>query len=242
MMRRTNENLAAMHLVRFSGGAPQFMVAPKKYVRHMPMNPSFGAKHDGVTPEFGKGYTAIDIPFLNRFRHNTLPLGCGWGKWAGKNPVGKQIHYLEVNQFLKCRPFIFGPEGIVHTLCIGFICVLTVVHLLRYVYAHPDLTMYNFVLWPTKPLVHFSRMDQKHPMDKPAFRLFQRPIEYGVYDEYRDMIRLGYVANDPWLVYIKSIGKEKSLLIRPGEGDAPNLWPPHKDWEKTLDENPAHKA
>lgn len=226
MLRRTLQCNLAKTQCKFTGGAPAFIVQPKKYVRHMPYNPWFGAKHDGFSSGYCQGFTAIDIPHLYRFRHNVLPIARPLGRFS-HNPMGKNVHYLEVNVFDKFSTQIFNEESLPHTTLATIIFTIITLHLCRYLYAHPDVTWYNLVLWPTKPHVEMYRWNDMPTFDQPVFRFFQRPCEFYAYDTWREMVSLGVCANDPWVDYVKSIGREKDLYFRPDEKHV-GLFPPPK--------------
>jgi hypothetical protein len=74
------------------------------------------------------------------------------------------------------------------------------------------MTLYNVAMYPTKKHIQQGRYNDYHPMDKPVFRWTQRNSEFYSYDIYREMIDMGVIANDPFVLHMQSIGKGKDLL------------------------------
>eukprot|EP00758_Cryptobia_borreli_P004341 Tbor_TRINITY_DN4319_c0_g1::TRINITY_DN4319_c0_g1_i1::g.7768::m.7768 len=206
------------------GGAVANLIEQPYYLKPVPGNPFIGAVHDGTSTGFEKGYSFKPMNWLYRFRHNSLPIGIPRG-FYGPNPMGKHVHWLEVSTIEKVRIQMFSEEAIGPTWLSFAVVLFTVYHSFRYLYGHPDLTMYNLVMWTTKPLVTFSRTAEKHRIDQPVFRYIQRCPEIYMRDDIRDLYRLGYAANDPFLERVKAAGREDELYLKPNEytRSKPNL-------------------
>lgn len=121
----------------------------------------------------------------------------------------------------------------------SIICTISTIYAGWYMYRlfflHPDVTLYNLGLWFTKPWVQQMRFNKKIELDQPVYRWVHRSPEYLMTDPMREMYKLGIIANDPYLEYLKSIGREKELELYPhqrknGKGDLLPLNIEHKQY------------
>lgn len=215
-----------------SGGVARYnAVEHPYYLKEVSMNPYIGTVHDGISTGFGQGFSAKHIPFLYRFRHNIIPQGMGAGFFA-RNIAGKHVHWLEVSTIEKLRIRIVGDEAFPPMVVTAIVIAFTTYHLFRYVAYHPDLTMFNLAVFTSKPWVIQIRHAHKHPLDKKVFKFVQRvPSEfYNMDDPIYSIYKNGYAANDPWLEFVKGIGKEDELQVHAsdrgwGEGSRGRLLP-----------------
>ena len=83
------------------------------------------------------------------------------------------------------------------------------------------------VMFPSKPLVEQGRWNKQITYEDPIFRYFQGPSEFYGYINYRDMIKVGAIANDPWLEHCKKNGLGDKLKLYPEEFIG-RVWPPEK--------------
>jgi hypothetical protein len=218
--------------MKMSGGMARFnVVEHANLVKPVSHNPYIGTVHDGVTTGYNEGFSSKAMPFLYRFRHNILPQGMATGFFS-RNPSGKHIHWLEVSTIEKMRVRAFTDEAFPPLFVSALVLAFTAYHVYRYIVYHPDLTLYNLGVWTSKPWITQMRFAKKHPLDKPVFKFIQRvPSDYyGVEDPVKFMYRNGVCANDPWLDFVKSKGKENELYIKGsgkgwGTGGAGNLLP-----------------
>merc|ERR1712146_138590 len=104
-------------------------------------------------------------------------------------------------------------EAAPHVLSSVIVIAFASWQILRYLFFHPELTVYMLAMYPTKSWLTQHRYNERHPMDKPVFRWFQRVPEFYFYDNYRDFIKMGILANDPYVEYMKSIGRERDLTL-----------------------------
>jgi hypothetical protein len=213
LSRFCSDSLEMKHNHKIGGHRPFFAVEQPYFLKHSPGNPFLGAVYDGTSTEYGKGFALKPIHWLYRFRYNTSPRGSV--PLNLKNPGGKNVHWLEVSNVKKFAVQIFSDEGLPHTFLATCLFTLVAWQLLRYAFMHPDLTLNNMAFYTTKPHVAQLRSNDLHPMDKPAFKWFQRTSEFYAYDTYRDFIEMGIIANDPYVEFIKSVGREKDLVAKP---------------------------
>lgn len=200
------------HNHKIGGHRPFFVVEQPYYLKHSPMNPFLGAVYDNVSVGQLKGYSLKPIHWLYRFRYNTAPRGSV--PLGLQNPGGKNVHWLEVSNVKKFAIQIFSEECLPHTFLAACVASLVLWNFSRYIWSHPDLTLYNIAAPSWKPNTMQLRSNELLPMDKPVFRLFQRVSEFYAYDSYRDLIEMGVIANDPYIEYMKSIGREGDLTIQ----------------------------
>jgi len=200
----------SFQIQRISGGKPCWFTKQPYFLKFSPLHPTFGAVHDGTTTEYGKGYIVKPMSWLYRFRYNSLPRGIT--PIYLRNPGGKTVHWLEVSHIKKAMEVGFSGEFRPHLITACLIIAFTIWHCGRYLFFHPELTMYMLAVYPTKVWITQHRYNEKHPLDKPVFRFGQRAPEFYYYDSYRDLIKMGVLANDPYSDYMKSIGKEKELV------------------------------
>jgi len=200
----------AQHGLRI-GMAPIFNVKQPYFVKHSPINPFLGSVHDGISTEYLQGYSVKPMHWLYRFRWNVSPYG-GTTLYL-RNPGGKVLHWLEVSIPKKLAAEAFSNEFRPHLMTAIFVVVFTTWQLARYAFFHPELSFYGITVYPTKNWITQYRFNERHPMDKPVFRYFQRCPEFYSYDAYRDLIKMGVIANDPYVAYMQKIGKEKDLIL-----------------------------
>lgn len=215
---------------KMSGGLARVHACDHPYfLQTVSMNPYVGTVHDGVSTNYGEGFSSKPIPFLYRFRFNILPQGQTTGFYC-RNPQGKFVHWLEVSTIEKVRIRAVSEEALPIIWLMTLTVLFTAYHLGRLAFFHPDLTLYNLAIFTTKPWVTQMRFSKAHPMDQPIFRYVTRVPELGMEDPIRDMYAIGVIANDPYQHFLKSIGKEHELLVKPetrgwGEGSAGKLLP-----------------
>lgn len=190
------------------------------YLRAMPGNPFIGAVHDGHTEGYMKGFSVKPIHWLYRFRHNSQPIGIPTG-FYNRNPGGKQVHWLEVSTIEKVRVQIVGEEFWAPGFIIVCSCAFILTQFVRYMANHPDLSLYNLVLWTSKPFVLMARTGEKYAIDQPIFKYVQRPAEFYAEDPIRHLYRLGVAANDPFVEAMRAAGRESEL------------WMSHKEYTST---------
>jgi len=203
------------HLHKCMGYAKVFAVNQPYYLKNAPGNPWFGAVHDGVSTEAGAGFSVKPIQWLYRFRWNSQRRGAG--PFYLRNPGGKMPHWLEVTQWNKLSPHLWNTETFPHTALSIFCSCLVIWNLTRYVFFHPDLTIYNIIYFSMRHYVNVLRNMQIPNLDTPVFRWVQQPSEFYGYNPHREMIKLGVCANDPYLEYMKAIGKADLLTKMPEE-------------------------
>jgi hypothetical protein len=190
---------------------PIFAVPQPYYLKHVPMNPYFGCQHDGITSEWQKGFSVKPIHWIYRFRHNTTPLGCP--PLYLRNPPGKDVHWLEVSIFDKFKIQCYNSEAWPHTVtAMASICIVAW-QFSWSLWAHPELSLINIVLAPMKHVIMRERFNEQVPLDKPVFRWFQRAPEFYAYDTYRELIDMKIIANDPYIDWAKSVGRERELTL-----------------------------
>jgi len=201
----------SFQIQRTCGGKACWFTKQPYHLKFSPLHPSFGAVHDGTTTEYGKGFTPKPMHWLYRFRYNTQPRGIT--PMNLRNPGGKQVHWLETSNVKKAVVVALSGEFRPHLISAILVITFTAWHISRYLFFHPELTCYMLAVYPTKVWITQHRYNERHPMDKPVFRFFQRAPEFYYYDSYRDLIKMGVIANDPYIHYMKSIGKEKQLTL-----------------------------
>lgn len=196
---------------KISGHTPIFYTPQPYFLRHSSSNPYFGSVHDGVTTDFMKGFSVKPMHWLYRFRYNTNSRGAP--PMYLRNPLGKDLHWLEVSIVEKFRLSLSNWE------CWPHLCTATVVSLITlwqgywYLYLHPELSLFNIAIGQSKNYVQRERYNQKIPLDQPVFRWFQRCPEFYGYDGYRELIRMGVIANDPYIEFVKKNGRERELTL-----------------------------
>ena len=201
----------AQWINRISGAQPIYFAKQPYYLKHMPGNPSFGLVHDGTTTKYGQGFTVKKMSWLYRFRYNVSHRGAT--PLNLRNPGGKWQHWLEVSAVKKGIAGITNHEAQPHVICAIIVSAFASWQILRYLMFHPELSVYFLAMYPTKIWLTQHRYNEVHPMDKPVFRWFQRAPEFYFYDSYRDFIKMGILANDPYVDYMKSIGRERDLTL-----------------------------
>ena len=196
---------------KICGHTPVFYVPQPYFLKHSPLNPFFGAVHDGVSTGWLQGYSVKPIHWLYRFRHNlnyraAPPLYL-------RNPLGKDIHWLEVSIPEKFRLQVTSAEAWPHMVAASLCISLVIYQAWNYIGYHPELSMFNLVVGATKKHVKRERFNDKIEMDEPVFRWFQRVPEFYAFDSYRELIKLGVIANDPWIEFVKKHGRERELTL-----------------------------
>jgi hypothetical protein len=200
----------ATQKIAFGGSARHHLVEQPYYLKPIPHNPYLGAVHDGTTQGYNEGFSHKNIAFLYRFRHN-LFAGLQTGFFS-RNPSGKHVHWLEVSTIEKMRVRAFSEDAFPPMFLSTIVIAFTIYQILHYMYAHPDITLYNLGVWTSKPWITQMRFANAHPMDKPIFRYIQRAPEfYGIEDPYREVVRRGLAANDPFINAVKKLGLESEV-------------------------------
>lgn len=216
MLQRTQPAYGIRAWQKCFGGARVFQIDPPYYLKHSPGNPWLGLKHDNLNVEYGRGFHFKPIHWIYRFRWNSQHRGAG--TLGVRNPGGKTPHWLEVSQWMKLKPHLINYEALPHSILLGLCVSLVTWNLFRYVFFHPDLTIYNVIFFTMRQYVNVLRNQEIATMDQPVFRWFQTMPEFYGYNPIREMMEMGLHANDPYLEYMKSIGREKELFIRPPFG------------------------
>lgn len=202
-------------------------------VKPVSFNPYLGAVHDGVSTGYLQGYAARSIHWLYRFRHNLLPQGMATGFFS-RNPYGRYVHWLEVSTIEKMRLQMQTMESMPCSIVTAIVLVYTIWFSYRLAYLHPDITLYNLGLWPTKPWVQQQRFNKKIDIDQPVYRWVHRVPEFMSVDPIRELYKLEVAANDPYLEYVRGMGREKELTLYSqertgGKGDLLPLNIRHED-------------
>ena len=226
------------HNTLIGGGRPVFYAAQPYFLKHAPQNPAFGTVHDGVSTEFCAGFSAKPIHWLYRFRHNTAPY-CATPLNL-RNRGDKVAHWLEITQFKKVAAQLSCSEAYPHMFTAIAIVMITIWHCGRYLLYHPELTLYNVAMYPTKSHIEQTRYNERHPMDKPVFRWVQRCPEFYSYDSYRELIDMEVIANDPFIEHMKALGKGDQLTAYPEEGYNNNVKHLKKEYRYSHGYNAAH--
>ncbi|KPA85427.1 putative mitochondrial P27 protein, putative (P27) [Leptomonas pyrrhocoris] len=179
-------------------------------------NPFLGAVHDGTSTGYMQGYAAKPIHWLYRFRHNLLPQGMATGFFS-RNPYGRYVHWLEVSTIEKIRLQLQTMESMPCSVVTSIVVMYTLWFSYRLTFLHPDITLYNLGLWPTKPWVQQQRFNKKIELDQPVYRWVHRVPEFMAVDPARELYKLNVQANDPYLEYVRGMGREKELTLYPSE-------------------------
>ncbi|KAK7200971.1 P27 protein [Novymonas esmeraldas] len=225
---------------KMSGGVARASIVDHGvFLKPMSGNPYFGAVHDGVSTHYLQGYSAKPIHWLYRFRYNLLPSGMSGGFFS-RNPYGRYVHWLEVSTIEKIRMQLQTLESVPCTVVTMIVLAYTMWFSYRLSVLHPDITLYNLGLWPTKPWVQQQRFNKKIELDQPVYRWLHRVPEYSIGDPIRDMYKLEIMANDPYLEHVRSMGREKELTLYPHErtGGAGHLRPLNLHHEDHIGHNP----
>lgn len=196
---------------KIGGHAPVFYTPQPYFLKHQPLNPYLGSQHDGVTADFLKGYSVKPMHWLYRFRYNTNSRAAP--PMYLRNPLGKDIHWLEVSIIEKFRLQLVNWEAWPHVCAAVVIIGIVAWQFYWYMYCHPELSLYNIAIGQTKNYVKRERYNDKIEIDQPVFRWFQRCPEFYGYDSYRELIKLGVIANDPYIEFVKSHGRERELTL-----------------------------
>lgn len=215
------------------GAARQSVVEHANYMKPMSHNPYLCAVHDGSSTGYMQGYTARPVNWLYRFRYNLLPQGFATGFFS-RNPYGRYVHWLEVSSIEKMRMQSLTIESMPCSIVSGIVILFTLWFCYRLAFLHPDITLYNIGLWPTKPWVQQQRFNKKKELDQPVYRWTHRAPEYFITDPMRELYKLDVGANDPYYEYVKGMGREKELLLyanerKGGQGELLPLNLTHED-------------
>ncbi|KAG5474668.1 hypothetical protein GH5_03966 [Leishmania sp. Ghana 2012 LV757] len=198
---------------RLSGGiARANLVDHGAFLKPMSLNPCLGAVHDGVSTGYYQGFSAKPIHWLYRFRYNLLPQGMSGGFFS-RNPYGRFVHWLEVSTIEKIRLQLMTVESMPVSVMTGIVVIYTVWFSYRLTFLHPDITLYNLGLWSTKPWVQQQRFNKKVDIDQPVYRWVHRAPEFLMNDPIRETYKLKIAANDPYLEYLRGIGREEELTL-----------------------------
>jgi hypothetical protein len=196
-------------------------------------NPFLGAVHDGTSTGYMQGFAAKPIHWLYRFRHNLLPQGMSGGFFS-RNPYGRYVHWLEVSTIEKMRMQLQTMESMPCSIVTTIVVIYTLWFSYRLTFLHPDITLYNLGLWPTKPWVQQQRFNKKIDIDQPVYRWVHRVPEFMAADPIRELYKLDVMANDPYLEYVRGMGRVEELTLYPhervgGKGDILPLNIRHED-------------
>ncbi|KAK7194702.1 hypothetical protein NESM_000389500 [Novymonas esmeraldas] len=202
---------------KMSGGVACHSVAEHaRFLKPMTGNPYLCAQHDGVTTAYQQGFTARPVHWLYRFRYNLLPVGMSGGFFS-RNPYGRYVHWLEVSTIEKMRLQMLTLESVPCSVVTIVVLLFTLWHSYRLSVLHPDTTLYNLGLWPTKPWVQQQRFNKKKELGQEVYRWVYRAPEFMIEDPIRDMYKMGIMANDPVLVMAKEQGVEHELTMSVSE-------------------------
>ncbi|KPA76660.1 hypothetical protein ABB37_07512 [Leptomonas pyrrhocoris] len=182
------------------------------YIKPMSCNPYISTVHDGATTEYMQGFAPKHMHWLYRFRYNLLPQGMSGGFFS-RNPYGRYVHWLEVSTIEKMRLQAMTMESVPCSVVSAIMLVFTTWHCYRLIFLHPDLTLYNVGLWPTKPWVQQQRFNKKIEVDQPLYRWVHRAPEFLMNDPIRDVKKLGITANDTVDAMAKEQGVEHELTM-----------------------------
>jgi len=197
---------------KLSGGMAKANIVDHGYfLKPMPGNPYLQTVHDGTSVGFNQGFSKKPLHWIARFRYNLLPVGMVLGPYS-HNPLGKEVHWLEVSTMEKFRVRATSEEGSIPLFLVTFTVLFTIYHMGRLAFYHPDLTLQNVALGPSKQFVQGYRANKKNPIDKRTFRFFARCPELYFSDPFREFVRGGVIANDPYLEYVRKLGREAELL------------------------------
>ena len=210
---------------KMSGGiASTNVVNHGVYVKPMPNNPYISTVHDGTSTGYMQGFAPKHMHWLYRFRYNLLPQGMATGFFS-RNPYGRYVHWLEVSTIEKLRLQALTVESMPCSIVSTVVVLFTLWHCYRLAFLHPDITLYNVGLWPTKPWVQQQRFNKKVDLDQPVYRWVHRVPEFLIEDPIRDMHKLGIMANHPVEKIANAHGMENELTMTQSEYTAasPNL-------------------
>ncbi|ORC89703.1 P27 protein [Trypanosoma theileri] len=188
------------------------------YVKPITHNPYVATVHDGVSTGYLEGFSPKPLHWLYRFRYNLLPQGFATGFFS-RNPYGRYVHWLEVSTIEKMRLQANTMEALPARALTTIVVLYTIWFSYRLAFLHPDITLYNVGLWTTKPWIAAQRFNKKQELDQPVYRWVHRAPEYYITDPVRELTKLGVAANDPWVEYVKSIGRGDELLISTRDKD-----------------------
>ncbi|KAG5500425.1 hypothetical protein JKF63_03518 [Porcisia hertigi] len=212
---------------KVSGGVARAnLVDHGVYLKPMSSNPFLSAVHDGVSTGYGQGYSAKAMHWLYRFRYNLLPQGMACGFFS-RNPYGRYVHWLEVSTINKVRLQLTSMEAMPVSVVTAIVLMYTLWFSYRLCFLHPDITVYNLVLWSTKPWVQQQRFNKKIDIDQKVYRWVHRMPECIFTDPIRETYKLGIAANDPYLEHVRGLGREKELTLSAEErrGSAGDILP-----------------
>ncbi|KAG5494297.1 hypothetical protein GH5_02308 [Leishmania sp. Ghana 2012 LV757] len=198
------------------GRGCQTVVNHGYYLKPMTGNPYLCTQHDGVTTAYQQGFFPKDVNWLYRFRYNLLPMGMSGGFFS-RNPYGRYVHWLEVSTIEKMRLQLLTLESVPCSVVTAIVVLFTMWHSYRLTFLHPDITLYNLGLWPTKPWLQQQRFNKKKELDQEVYRWVHRVPEFMIDDPIRDLYKLGIAANDPVLTIAKEQGVAKEMTMAQSE-------------------------
>ena len=197
------------------------------YVKPVPGNRFAFLEHDGVSDGFMQGFRPKKMHWLYRWRHNMNPMCRAVGMGNEMNPRAIQLHWLENKITTKVSIALFSDDGYAHFMLWLAIVVFTIWQCSRYLFFHPDISVWSLMMPWYKRYVEYIRFGKLHPMDVPVYRWFQGQNEFYSCHFYRELVKRGLVVNDPWIEKCKEDGIFDQLLLSPTELKGP-VWPPKK--------------
>ncbi|KPI83441.1 hypothetical protein ABL78_7527 [Leptomonas seymouri] len=134
----------------------------------------------------------------------------------------------------KMRLQLMSIESMPCSIVSAIVFIYTTWFCYRLAFLHPDITLYNLGLWPTKPWVQQQRFNKKIEVGQPVYRWVHRVPEFMSVDPVRELYKLDVAANDPYLEYVRGMGREKELTLHAsertgGKGDILPLNMRHED-------------
>ena len=198
------------------------------YIAPVPGNRFAFLEHDGVSDGYLQGFRPKKIHWLYRWRHNLNPRCRAVGFGNDNNPQAIQLHWLENKLTTKAAVALFSDDGYPHLVLWTAIVLFTIWHIGRYLIFHPDISLWSFSTAFGRPFTQYVRFTKLHPMDVPVFRWFQGQNEFYMIHHYREYVKRGFVANDPWVEKCKEDGIFDELTKYPTELRG-RVWPPKKE-------------
>ncbi|KPI87965.1 hypothetical protein ABL78_2956 [Leptomonas seymouri] len=194
------------------------------YLKPMSGNPYISTVHDGSSTDYMQGFAPKHMHWLYRFRYNMLPQGMSGGFFS-RNPYGRYVHWLEMSTIEKMRLQMMSMESVPCSVVSLIVALFTLWHSYRITFLHPDITLYNVGLWPTKPWVQQQRFNKKIELGQPVYRWVHRVPEFMMEDTIRDLHKMGVIANHPVEAMAKEQGLEHELTMQRSEytASSPNV-------------------
>ncbi|KNH07042.1 hypothetical protein XU18_2219 [Perkinsela sp. CCAP 1560/4] len=231
MLRRSSAGLASRPLIHPCADPERSFALGRGifpyFVKPVPRNRFAFLEHDGVSDGYLQGFRAKEVGWLYRWRHNLNPQCNAVGMTNATNPTTIQVHWLENKTTTKLSVALFNDDGLPHVTLWLAIVAFAIWHCSRYIFYHPEVTLWNIV-WPANRIyTEYVRFSKLHPMDAPVFRWFQGQNEFYACNSYREYVKRGIVVNDPWVEKCKEDGVFDQLLLYPNELKG-HVWPPKK--------------